>query len=84
MAEALRNENLEPVLSNVAAALLRTDNRGLGTGVFEPPPYQLLWRTLTSSFGSNIRARKLRSTKIGNQHRLNPRLLADWHTSLES
>lgn len=41
--------------------------------VCEPPPYQRPWRTLTSLFGgSNIRARNLRSTKIGNQHRLTP------------
>jgi hypothetical protein len=51
----------------------------------EPPPYQRPWRTLTSSFGgSNIRARKLRSTKIGNQYRLNPRLVAGWLRSLEN
>jgi excisionase family DNA binding protein len=30
-----------------------------------------------------IKARKLRSTKIGNEHRLNPRRVADWLRSLE-
>ena len=30
-----------------------------------------------------IRQRKLRSTKIGNEHRLNPSRVADWLRSLE-
>jgi excisionase family DNA binding protein len=30
-----------------------------------------------------IRERKLRSTKIGNEHRLNPSRVADWLRSLE-
>jgi excisionase family DNA binding protein len=31
-----------------------------------------------------INTRKLRSTKIGNEHRLNPRHVADWLRSMES
>jgi excisionase family DNA binding protein len=31
-----------------------------------------------------IRAKKLRSIKIGNSHRLNPQTVADWLKSLES
>jgi excisionase family DNA binding protein len=37
----------------------------------------------TKSVYRYIRARKLRSTKIGNEHRLNPALVVKWLRSLE-